>query len=177
MNFPLLQAACTLIIAGCMVTGHAIFSRAVHGTRLSLYALPVVLFLGFILWNTIFFAFHGSVAPLEIFTGYSMFGFLAVGYMELFLNLYRGLSYTLIADIASSGGVTQEKLCRDFADGIGASGMIERRFKSMEGASLIRRADATVYLLPCGVFFARLSLMFRSFLRLEKGGGEFPAKA
>lgn len=177
MAFVFLPAVCTLAVLLCMVTGHALFSRSVHGGPASVYLLPIILLGGFILWNVLFFSLDRMPIVDEILAGYGMFGFIAVGYTELFLNLYRGFSYTIIVDIGKAASITEQSLRENFADGLGEEGMIERRFASMEEAGLIRRTDGTVSLLPHGTFFAHFSSYIRRFLRLEKGGGELPPTA
>lgn len=177
MGFPLLQAVCTLLSLFLMGALHAGYSRMTGGGRKGLYALPFALLLGFTMWNALFIALGGSLALAELLTGYSMFGFIAVGYLELFLNLYRGFSYTIVADIAERGPVTEETLRHDFAGGLGENGMIERRYGSMIKAGLIKWENGNVTLMPRGKFFASISIALRSFMHLEKGGGELPANA
>ncbi len=175
LSFPLVQATCTIVVLLGIGVFHALFSRATKGGPSTVYVLPLFLLTGFLAWNGLFLVVHGTIEPQDMLIGWSMFGFVAVGYTELFLNLYRGFSYSLIADIGRAGWISDEAILSNFAEGLGDKGMMERRFASMEETRLIQRKNGVVILLARGAFFAHISLTLRRCLRLEKGGGEIPS--
>lgn len=150
---------------------HIVVARALS-PKIALRLLPPLLLTGYWLWYSIFVAQVPEATLNDLFIGWGMLGSLTVVYTEVFLNLYRGFSYTLVSDIACHAPLTEDELCANFAGGIGEHEMMKRRFASMRRARLIAQDGTNTRLLPRGIFFGRMSAFLRTLLHLEAGGGE-----
>ena len=144
----------------------------VTGRKKFLCKLIVVIAGAFILWTMLFLSLKGERTTYlsEWISGYALLGFFAVGYLEVMLNLYRGFSYTLIADISRYDPLTIETLLSTFGESIGIEGMFQRRLESLCKRKLIRIEGDRLYILNRGKLVERFMTLFQRILSLPKGG-------
>lgn len=96
----------------------------------------------------------------------------AIGYVEMLSLLSRGYSLRILADLAEAQGVAEiADLKKNYGDGMGVSGILDKRLNGLRGVGFISYDGRQVGPLTLlGGVVARVGRLARRVLRLETVG-------
>lgn len=101
----------------------------------------------------------------------SLAGFLFLVYAEAYSMLCRGFSLRLVVDVHARGNLTFEKLLRDYADGRGASWLMEKRLQGLARGGLVHLDAESISIRTAkGRWAGRLGAWMKRVLRMGAGG-------
>jgi CBS domain containing-hemolysin-like protein len=162
------SAACAAVVVPLM---HVPIMRLRKRSKEAILWTVVSFVMSFVAWLIIIPGDKGDPEyASEIAASFALLGFLWLGYLELMFKIYRGFSYTLLTDIARLEPVSEDTLTREFAEGTGIDGMLERRIQTLVAGNLLTREGNNLTLTAKGAKSARITTTYKAFLRLGRGG-------
>ena len=98
--------------------------------------------------------------------------FFCLGYMEFFSLVVRGFSLHLMSTLYfSKRSMSTKELMTAYASGHGMDWLVEKRLRSMEAVSLIRRDTKMIEIgSPKARMIGHFGIQFKKFLRMGSGG-------
>ena len=91
--------------------------------------------------------------------------------MEAFSMLARGFSMRIITDIYLNSSIDSHGVMKEYAGGKGIEWLIKKRLEGIKSLGLISEKEGVIKISSKNVaYIARISLLYKSFLKLGKGG-------
>jgi hypothetical protein len=160
--------ACGLVWV--LPVAHILLSRMFKNRPAGLGLLLVAawVYLGVLLWGWVLLPAAG---PADAVAALALAGFLFLVYAEAYSMLCRGFSLRLVVDVHLRRAMTFDELLAGYADGRGASWLMEKRIQGLGQIGLIHLdAEALSIRTARGRWAARLGAWMKRMLRMGSGG-------
>jgi len=97
--------------------------------------------------------------------------FLSLLYMEAFSMIARGFSMRIVSDIYLNSSLDSDGVMQEYASGKGVEWMLKKRLEGIKSLGLISQNKDTIKISSKkAIYIARISLFYKSILKLGKGG-------
>lgn len=160
----------TVVAAATIPLVHLAILRVVRRSELTTPLAFPCFALAFVVFFAVGWALGMPFDASRLLFGIGLLGFSCLGYLAVMFHLYRGFSNTLLCDVARLRGATLDDVLRQFAEGVGAEEMLQRRLRTMIAYGLIEREGQTVRLTVKGTRSARQSQWYKRIVHLGSGG-------
>jgi hypothetical protein len=107
----------------------------------------------------------------ELFSLASTALFFMLGYMELYSMVARGFSLNIIKTIYRNPQIQPDQIGSNYADGLGVEWLLKKRLSGLAALKFISiDSRGTLTLLPRGLWIGKIASLYKSTLRMGKGG-------
>jgi hypothetical protein len=151
---------------------HIALVRILKGSGAVKLMMLSFVFYGFSWLALNFYLNNCTLIPfLALVTGYSMVGFLCLGYAEAFSMICRGFSLRIITDIFLHKSLTLPLIIERYAEGRGVDWLLKKRIQTLESLKMVKLNNEFVEIIGIrGNILGETGLFIKRVLKMGAGG-------